>query len=113
MPTPRESTSSFFRGRIERSDGCGSWSVKGRIRQNHPRSEGCLAAREPMRRRLPIAYDQNITSVKGLGGVSVEERGTFVERNGVPSAMYCNLGSGRNVVQRHGTPDETRAMFWQ
>ena len=33
MPTPRESTSVLFRGRIERSDGCGSRSVKGRIRQ--------------------------------------------------------------------------------
>ena len=56
MLTLRESTSVLFRGRIERSDGCGSRSVKGQIRQNHPRSEGCWAARTPMKRRLPIAY---------------------------------------------------------
>ena len=38
---------------------------------------------------------------------------TSVGRDGAPSTMYCNIGSERNVVQRHGTPDEIGAMFWQ
>ena len=32
---------------------------------------------------------------------------------GVSTAMYCNLGSKRNVVERHSTPDEAEAVFWQ
>ena len=27
--------------------------------------------------------------------------------------MYCNVGSKRNVVERHSTPDEAGAVFWQ
>ena len=27
--------------------------------------------------------------------------------------MYCNFGSKRNVVERHSTPDEAGAVFWQ
>ena len=43
----------------------------------------------------------------------MEERRTSVRRNGVPSAMCCNVGREKNVVQRHGTPDEAGAVIWQ
>ena len=48
-----------------------------------------------------------------LRAVSIEELRTTVRRSGVSSGMCCNLGSERNVVQRHGTPDEAGAVFWQ
>ena len=41
MLTPRQSTSVLFSGRIKRSDGCGSRSAKGRIRQP-PQERGLL-----------------------------------------------------------------------
>ena len=50
-------------------------------------------------------------SDEGLGGTSIEERHASVRRNGVPSAMYCNFGSERNVAERHSTPDEAGAVF--
>ena len=40
MPFKISIPEGLFCGRIERSGGYGSRSVKGRIRQNHPRSEG-------------------------------------------------------------------------
>ena len=56
---------------------------------------------------------QRVTSDEGLRGASIEEHRTSVRRNGAPSAMYCNLGSERSVVQRHGTPDAAGAVFWK
>ena len=48
-----------------------------------------------------------------MGGTSIEERHVIVRCHGVTSAMYCNFGSKRNVVERHSTPDEAGAVLWQ
>ena len=71
----------------------------------------------PLARRRSSAYRkhtiQHVTSDEGLGGTSIEERHATVRRHGVTSAMYCNFGSKRNVVERHSTPDKAGAVFWQ
>ena len=71
----------------------------------------------PLARRRSGAYkkhtNQHVTSDEGLGGTSIEERHSTVRRHGVTSTMYCNIGSKRNAVERHSTPDKARAVFWQ
>ena len=49
--------------------------------------------------------------MKAWGGTSIEERHANVGPNGVSSAMYCNFGGERDVVECHSTPDEAGAVF--
>ena len=88
-----EGTRRFIVAKIGRSGGCWSRSAKGQIPQSlQGRSHAAEAA--PIKRHTI----QQVTSDDGLGETSIEERHSSVRRDGVPSAMYCNFGSERNVV---------------
>ena len=88
--------------------------LKGRIRHNHPRSEGCWGSRTPTKRGAYQTHTvQPVKSDEGLRGASIEEGRASLRCNGFASALYCDFGSERNVVQRHSTPVEAGAVFWQ
>ena len=74
-----------------------------------------VRAAGPLACRRSGAYQthtvQHVTSFAGLMGTSIEERRASLRRNGVPSVMYCNFGSGRNVVRLHRTPEKVGAVF--
>ena len=109
-----EGTSRFVVAeKLDTQADAGRGPQRGRFAKTTP---GTKAA-GPLARRRGGAYQkhtiQHVTSDEGLGGTSIEERHATVRRHGVTSAMYCNFGSKRNVVERYSTPDEAGAVFWQ
>ena len=84
-------------GKLDAQADTGRGPQRGRFAKTTP---GTKAA-GPLARRRGGAYQkhtiQQVMSHEGLGGTSIEECAS-VRRNGVPSAIYCNFGSERNVV---------------